>query len=190
MKTSKGFTLIEILVVISVIAILAASLVPVIGNVIHDARKSGLLDQLKVLSEAVETFKLHTGVYPPSQQLGTDPNLIISTGLSTGTGALWRGPYVKKWPRGHYWSTNVDDWRYRHAGDATNVWPCNLFNFNGTANDTACFIILNIPADVRAYVDNQLDDAASTATDANTTGVVRLYNNWLSVYIGEGPVEP
>lgn len=43
----KGFTIVELVIVIAVIAILATVLVPVFGNVIGDAKNSALLQELK-----------------------------------------------------------------------------------------------------------------------------------------------
>ena len=40
MKKNKGFTLVELVIVIAVVAILAAVLVPTFSNVINDAKKS------------------------------------------------------------------------------------------------------------------------------------------------------
>ena len=50
MKTKnnrKGFTIVELVIVIAVIAILAAVLIPTFGNIIEKANNSKLLQQLK-----------------------------------------------------------------------------------------------------------------------------------------------
>jgi prepilin-type N-terminal cleavage/methylation domain-containing protein len=43
----KGFTIVELVIVIAVIAILATVLVPTFGNVISDAKNSALLQEIK-----------------------------------------------------------------------------------------------------------------------------------------------
>ena len=46
-NTRKGFTIVELVIVIAVIAILATVLVPTFGNVISDAQKTALLQEIK-----------------------------------------------------------------------------------------------------------------------------------------------
>lgn len=46
-NTRKGFTIVELVIVIAVIAILATVLVPTFGNVISDAQKTALKQELK-----------------------------------------------------------------------------------------------------------------------------------------------
>jgi prepilin-type N-terminal cleavage/methylation domain-containing protein len=62
---SRAFTLIEMLVVISVIAILAALIIPVSGAV----KKAGIVKrtqtELAQLETAIDSYKAKTGFYPP-----------------------------------------------------------------------------------------------------------------------------
>ena len=46
-NTRKGFTIVELVIVIAVIAILATVLVPTFGTVIQDAQKTALMQELK-----------------------------------------------------------------------------------------------------------------------------------------------
>ena len=46
-KNRKGFTIVELVIVIAVIAILATVLVPTFGNVIGNAKASALIQELK-----------------------------------------------------------------------------------------------------------------------------------------------
>ena len=43
----KGFTIVELVIVIAVIAILATVLVPTFGNVISDAKNTALIEQIR-----------------------------------------------------------------------------------------------------------------------------------------------
>ncbi|MCE5326060.1 MAG: prepilin-type N-terminal cleavage/methylation domain-containing protein [Planctomycetaceae bacterium] len=53
----KGFTLVELLVVIAIIAILVAILVPVIGTVLNDAREGACQTNLKTVGGAFSEYK-------------------------------------------------------------------------------------------------------------------------------------
>jgi general secretion pathway protein G len=57
-RTRKGFTLIEILIVVIILGILAAIVIPQFTNASEDARRSSLASQLQTLRSQVELFKL------------------------------------------------------------------------------------------------------------------------------------
>ena len=61
---TKGFTLIELVVVIVIIAILAAVAVPKFNDRTDDARRAANLQSLSTLRGATEMFKADTGAYP------------------------------------------------------------------------------------------------------------------------------
>ena len=65
-RRSRGFTLVEILVVVAIIVILMAILIPVAMGAISRARNAAIGFELKELKSAVEEYKLKMGDYPPS----------------------------------------------------------------------------------------------------------------------------
>lgn len=60
-----GFTLIELVVVILILAILAGALVPRVTDRLASARDSRRLSDLRVVRDAVEQYYLDKGAYPP-----------------------------------------------------------------------------------------------------------------------------
>ncbi len=65
-RRSGGFTVVEILVAITVIAILAAMLIPTIGSALRRANEFAIESEMAQLDLAVEHFKSDNGFYPPS----------------------------------------------------------------------------------------------------------------------------
>src|SRR5688572_27705256 len=66
-RTPKhGFTLVEMLVVISIIAILAALLIPAINMAIRAARNAAIGVEINQLATAIESYKQDKGDYPPN----------------------------------------------------------------------------------------------------------------------------
>ena len=57
-KSRKGFTLVEILIVVIILGILAAIVIPQFTNASEDARKSNMRSQLQTLRSQIELFKL------------------------------------------------------------------------------------------------------------------------------------
>lgn len=72
MEQKKGFTLIEILLVVAIIAFLVAILVPSIGNVGADAKQKAIKADLNTLRAALETYRLNHGSYPFQTSWGTN----------------------------------------------------------------------------------------------------------------------
>jgi general secretion pathway protein G len=87
----KGFTFIEIMVVVAILAILAALVVPRIMGRTDDAKRTAAKVQIRNLEGALQLYKLDNGVYPSTEQ---------------GLKALVEKPSVgvipKKWKVGGY----------------------------------------------------------------------------------------
>lgn len=66
--SEKGFTLIEIMVVITILAILAVLVVPKIVNRTDDARRVAAKTQIKNIEQGLQLYKLDNGVYPTTEQ--------------------------------------------------------------------------------------------------------------------------
>lgn len=90
-----GFTLIEILVVIAVIAILAGMVTPMVFRNVGDAKVSTVRAQLEIFATALEAYRLDNDYYPSTGQ-----GLAALRHPPEGQPAPsnWRGPYLRKDP--------------------------------------------------------------------------------------------
>lgn len=88
----RGFTLIEILVVIVVIAILASVVAPEIFKHIGTARSVTAKAQIQEIETALDMYRLANGRYPTTQQGLSALNEIPTV----DTPPNWNGPYLKK----------------------------------------------------------------------------------------------
>lgn len=90
-RNERGFTFIEIMVVVAILAILAALVVPRIMGRTDDAKRTAAKVQIRNIEGALQLYKLDNGVYPSSEQ---------------GLKALVEKPSVgvvpKKWKIGGY----------------------------------------------------------------------------------------
>lgn len=68
MKDKKGFTLIEIMVVVIIIGLLATIVSVNVMSYLARSRRETCKAQLKSLSQALELYKLDNGTYPTTEQ--------------------------------------------------------------------------------------------------------------------------
>ncbi len=64
LKNKKGFTLIELIVVIAVLGMIAAIAIPKVGSVTSNAKDKADEQTVTILNEAVQRYKAHNGVVP------------------------------------------------------------------------------------------------------------------------------
>jgi general secretion pathway protein G len=95
-RKSKGFTLIEMLIVIVVIAILALIVIPRLLGAGRKAKEATLRGDLHQIRNAIQQFEADCGDYPSSaSQLMTTPSAGNGgTGIALDV-AGWQGPYLR-----------------------------------------------------------------------------------------------
>ena len=87
MRTNKGFTLIELAVVLAIIAVLAAVLTPVVTNYVEQARITRTTADTRSIADAVRLHKRDTGFYPIYATLAAARAGTITTQLLVGPGS-------------------------------------------------------------------------------------------------------
>ena len=86
----KGFTLIELMIVIAIIALLAAVAVPKFTGATDAAKKSNVLANLTTLRTSIAMFQVRNGRFPVVGTDFTNNSATVSTG-STGFQAVYSG---------------------------------------------------------------------------------------------------
>src|SRR5262245_46715906 len=100
-----GFTLIEILMVVTAMAIIAGVIVPQVTSVIDDAKNSATLRELRELTMAIERYRMeHNGGAPDQIQNGV---LIQLTQKTDGDGNIGTGPQFSYGPYAREMPTNA-----------------------------------------------------------------------------------
>jgi len=100
----KGFTLIELMVVIAIILILALIAVPMYANVQTRAKKSRVQEDFRTLATMLEQFYIDWNQYPPTADwiaeltATTDATINVST-ETTSTGEIGGIKYIASIPK-------------------------------------------------------------------------------------------
>jgi len=101
-SSRKGFTLVEILIVVIILGILAAIVIPQFTNASQDARRSALASTVQSVRSQVELYKLQHG--------DTLPDLVTSWAPFTGTttyGGTTFGPYMQSSPENQLQANSI-----------------------------------------------------------------------------------
>ncbi len=100
-RNARGFTLVEILIVVIILGILAAIVIPQFTSASSDARNSSVASTLQTMRSQIELFKIQHADTPPAQTalstvLTGKTNTTDTTQVAASGGAF--GPYLQQFP--------------------------------------------------------------------------------------------
>jgi general secretion pathway protein G len=129
---SKGFTLMEIMLVVVIIGILAAAVMPKLVRQIPFVQKNRANSDIVTLSGQLDTYYMQNNDYPTTEQ---GLRALITKPTSSPTPKNWNGPYIKKIP--------MDPWgreyKYKcpgdHNPDEYDLWSAGKDGQDNTDDD-------------------------------------------------------
>jgi general secretion pathway protein G len=89
LRNKRGFTLVELLIVMVIIGMLAALVFPRLIPKVGKGKQSAAKAQIELLGQALDQFRLDTGRYPTTSE-GLNA-LAANPGIPN-----WDGPYLRK----------------------------------------------------------------------------------------------
>lgn len=102
----KGFTLVELLVVIAIIAILAAIIAPNAFKAIEKSKVSKIVGDCKTIANATLQHYADTGEWPRFDGAGVTNNRSFFENHGGVNG--WNGPYLERWPKNPFNSGAIE----------------------------------------------------------------------------------
>ncbi|MEI8196416.1 MAG: prepilin-type N-terminal cleavage/methylation domain-containing protein [Phycisphaerae bacterium] len=145
-RNPRGFTLVEILIVVIILGILAAIVIPQFTNASNDARTNSVASTLQTIRSQIELFKIqHQDTPPTLTALGANAagsywalmltaSTSVDTNVTAGTGA-GLGPYLQQAPvnplskNSKVTSTATDataGWYYTTSGSTYTLQPRDI----------------------------------------------------------------
>ena len=119
-RRERGFTLVELMIVVAIIGILTAIAVPLYANVLARARLAKAQADARTLASAVSIYSAHVGTLPAA--------LTDLTSVVTNAMGMQGGPYVNAvpspasgWSAYAYSSTTSGTFTISSSGDGTSV---------------------------------------------------------------------
>jgi len=175
----KGFTLIEMIGVLAIIATLAAVVAPKIFDAINDSKVTSLAENISTIRTTVTSYYKDTGVFPTQYSNSTVANqnqLMTKPANVKG----WKGPYLDKALVNPvngtgYMNTGEGRWTFDINGDGINDYG------NGTAHITVSMVWFNgLTADQAKSLSNMIDSDGDNISGKNAwykSGRVRTNNS-------------
>ena len=150
LKVNKGFSLLEILITIAVMAILATLVITQLGGgTSAEAKATKLQDTVSSTKDSVERFANDVGKYP-----GAIKYLWQNQDSNGNQIANWKGPYLKP-------DLTKDDkiWLKFIGDDAEMDISCTE---GGVGTGKVEFVISNVPPNIATVYDKKFDDGDLT----------------------------
>jgi general secretion pathway protein G len=116
-RAGKGFTLVELMLVVIIISVLAAMVIPRLTGRSEEARKGVAKADVDInIATALKLYELDNGAFPTSDE-GLDALLAAPSSAKN-----WKGPYLEKKP--------VDPWGnpYRYKSPGTHRPDFDLYS--------------------------------------------------------------
>ena len=92
-RSTRGFTLVELLLVLVILGILAAIVVPKFAGRTEQARLTAAQTQISSFATALDAFEVDNGYYPKGK------NGLFDLVTAPRDAQNWHGPYVKEIPK-------------------------------------------------------------------------------------------
>ena len=145
-KKSDGFTFVETIIVLSIVAVLAAGTTVSGAKLLSKARRVSCQNQIEQYSAGLQSYFLDCGRFPTTEQglnaLWNKPELYPVS-------EKWNGPYIDKEPSKDPWGSD-----YRYISRESGLMP-------GTVPEKLPYVIFSYGADGVEGGEGEAEDVVS-----------------------------
>lgn len=145
-KKTDGFTFVETVVVLSIVAVLAAGTTVSASKLISKAKKVSAQNQIEQLQSGLQAYFLDCGRFPTTEQgLGA----LWQKPLLYPVPENWKGPYIQKEPSKDPWGSD-----YQYCSAESTPLP-------GTVPEGLPYVLYSLGADCEEGGDGEAEDVCS-----------------------------
>ncbi|SHH19541.1 type II secretion system protein [Clostridium grantii] len=168
----KGFTLIELIIVISILGILSFVAIPKFTDYIKLSKASKVIVDCRVLEEACNFHYVDTGAWPKINNHNyTNKEELLDTSTTHPTG--WNGPYLEFWP------LNPFNEKSNAKNDSNDDYQLDTRTINSKSFLCIEISLQEYDEEIITYMDKEFDDS-----DGANSGNFRWENkNRWPIYI-------
>jgi len=122
MKKNKGFSLMELMIVLIILGLLGSLIAPKLFSKVSSSKIKTAIAQMQMFETAIDTYRLDTGTIPPTLEA-----------LRKSDSPSWDGPYLPK-------DIPLDPWGkayiYKAPGDNDNLYTIMSYGLDGQPGGT------------------------------------------------------
>lgn len=144
MRAAKGFTLVEILIVVVILGILAAIVIPEFTGASVEAKDASIASNLRTMRSQIELYKVqHNDALPGAGGATFAQALTGKTDIGGDVGADY-GPYIKNIPANPFndLTTVEEEAGSAGLGNGSHGWHFNTTDGTFSADDSAAHAAL------------------------------------------------
>ncbi len=130
---NRGFTLVELLIVVIILGILAAVVIPQFTDASTDTKVSSLMENLSIIRKQLDLYKNHHGQYPTNFVDGMTKKTDADGTVNAATGKY--GPYIQRVPTNPFTSGGTGNDVTSTAAAPSKAWFYDSTTGEFKAND-------------------------------------------------------
>jgi general secretion pathway protein G len=128
-RVQRGFTLVEMLLVLMILGVLAAIVVPKMANRGQDARIKATVTQISSFKTALDMFEVDNGYYPKGR------NGLLDLVQKPRDATNWHGPYLDKIPKDPWGNDYLYEFPGKHNASSFDLVSMGPDGRSGTEDD-------------------------------------------------------
>ena len=167
----QGFSLLEVAIAVAIVAVLSASIFPVLAERTRYSRVTNAGRVTRELADAITAFREDVAMNPATLRQLTDP---ITTADVNSCGATYVTADVNKWDGPYYTRFNISSAGFPLSEDQFgHVQNALVRSPASSSPGTTAVQVTGVPEESAGELNYLVDGAAATTTLSRTTGRVR-----------------
>ena len=128
-SSKKGFTLVELLLVLVILGILAAIVIPKFSGRTEQAKEQAAVTQISTFKTALDAFEVDNGYYPKGR------NGLLDLVQKPRDSVNWHGPYLESIPKDPWGNDYLYEFPGKHNPNSFDIMSMGPDGRSGNEDD-------------------------------------------------------